>query len=394
MIDAFHHAHLTHQEIMNAGRAVNPLDFPAPHIKLCTHDHNATIIDCQTGLLFANNPSSSSDAHNTRSVLYKLPSSGAQPEEGYLFEVELQKSRFGSVWRARLLKRVHQIYNLAWVTTNEYVAIKISSLSMMAQFQAQDSPLKEVACLQLVGDDHPNIISCREALKDSSHLYLILPFCHGGSLLATVAHTGRGQGLEEEEARYWFLQILQGLYGLQSKGICHRDLSLENIVLDNDKQDCLIIDFGMSLSVPYTGIQARRSRDIDCITDVSTGMIRRLIRPQGTCGKYLNMSPEIYANEEPFDGFAIDLWAAGAMLFIMLTGFPPWDTPQISDALFEVMVTGKMGEQLRAWDVELTSEALDLLQRMFRLKPNERLTLAEVMSHPWVTNADVHAPDR
>jgi len=106
------------------------------------------------------------------------------------------------------------------------------------------------------------------------------------------------------------------------------------------------------------------------------------------------MSPEIYANEEPFDGFAIDLWAAGAMLFIMLTGFPPWDTPQISDARFEVMVTGKMGEQLRAWDVELTSEALDLLQRMFRLKPNERLTLAEVMSHPWVTNADVHAPDR
>merc|ERR1711971_56514 len=58
------------------------------------------------------------------------------------------------------------------------------------------------------------------------------------------------------------------------------------------------------------------------------GRLRRrsLIRPQGTCGKWIYMSPEIYRNEEPFDGFAVDMWAAGVILFLMLTGFPPWDS--------------------------------------------------------------------
>ena len=75
---------------------------------------------------------------------------------------------------------------------------------------------------------------------------------------------------------------------------------------DNDKQDCINIGlFGMSLHAPYSGEQTQSN--VYYITDVSSGMIRRLMMPQGTCGKYLNMSPEIYANEEPFHGFVIDL---------------------------------------------------------------------------------------
>ena len=178
---------------------------------------------------------------------------------------------------------------------------------------------------------------------------------------------------------------LQGLYFLQSKGICHRDLSLENILVDDE--DCLIIDMGMCLRVAYTS-----RTDPQKVTDVSNGTTRRLIRRQGTCGKHNYMSPEIYQNTDDFDGFAIDLWAAGVILYIMLTGFPPYDHATMADKRFEIIVEGELIEQLRTWEIYLSDEAGDLMQKMLRLDPKERLTLAQVMEHPWVTNPDIQCP--
>jgi serine/threonine protein kinase len=178
---------------------------------------------------------------------------------------------------------------------------------------------------------------------------------------------------------------LQGLDHLQTEGVCHRDLSLENVLVDGDR--CMIIDMGMCLRVPYTD-----SRKPNSITDVTRGSIRRLIKPQGVCGKHNYMSPEVFANTDNFDGFAIDLWAAGVVLYIMLTGFPPYDQASRTDQRFELIVSGRLMEQLRNWDIILTEDAGDLMQRMLKLHPKDRLTLAEVMSHPWVTNEHVEAP--
>jgi serine/threonine protein kinase len=58
----------------------------------------------------------------------------------------------------------------------------------------------------------------------------------------------------------------------------------------------------------------------DRTTTISRGIIRRLIKPQGQCGKLRYMSPEIFVNREPFDGYAIDMWTCGTILFFMLTG--------------------------------------------------------------------------
>ena len=172
---------------------------------------------------------------------------------------------------------------------------------------------------------------------------------------------------------------------LQSLGVCHRDLSLENILVDDVK--CLIIDMGMCLRVPYdTG-----SPDSE-IVDVTQGTRRRLLKPQGVCGKHNYMSPEIYNNTENFDGFAIDLWAAGVTLYIMLTGFPPYDQASMTDQRFALIVGGRLVDQLISWDIHLSPEAGDLLQRMLRLHPRDRLTLAETMAHPWITDGLVEGP--
>jgi serine/threonine protein kinase len=154
-----------------------------------------------------------------------------------------------------------------------------------------------------------------------------------------------------------------------------------------DGETCMIIDMGMCLRVPYN--DPKRS---NATTDVTRGSTRRLMKPQGVCGKHNYMSPEVFANTDAFDGFAIDLWAAGVILYIMLTGFPPYDQASRTDQRFELIVTGRLMEQLRNWRIMLSDEAGDLMQRMLRLDPRKRLSLAQVMSHAWVTNPDVQAP--
>jgi serine/threonine protein kinase len=150
---------------------------------------------------------------------------------------------------------------------------------------------------------------------------------------------------------------------------------------------CLVIDMGMCLRIPYSD-----SLNDGAITDATMGTMRRLMRPQGVCGKHNYMSPEIFANSDNFDGFAVDLWAAGVILYIMLTGFPPYDQATVADQRFELIVQGRLMEQLQNWDILLSPEAGDLMQSMLLLEPRDRLTLSQVMSHPWVVNDDVQPP--
>lgn len=144
----------------------------------------------------------------------------------------------------------------------------------------------------------------------------------------------------------------------------------------------------MCLRVPYSDPLNRGAT-----TDVISGSgLRRLIVPQGTCGKHNYMSPEIFANREPFDGFAIDVWAAGVILYIMLTGFPPYDQAMETDPRFEAIISGNLVSQLKEWDVNLSSEAGHLLQSMLVLDPRNRMTLAQVRNHPWVVEGETRGP--
>ncbi|KAL7537376.1 hypothetical protein ACHAXR_007783, partial [Thalassiosira sp. AJA248-18] len=127
--------------------------------------------------------------------------------------------------------------------------------------------------------------------------------------------------------------------------------------------------------------------------DVEHGTDRRLMVPMGTCGKRNYMSPEIYANRDNFDGFAVDLWAAGVILYIMVTGFPPYDIPTREDERFEIICSGELRRQLQDWDIFISEEAGGLLQWMMSPNPEDRPTLEQVMLHEWVVNGEVHPPN-
>ena len=249
-----------------------------------------------------------------------------------------------------------------------------------------EDPIKELAAMQLLGNYHPHIIPLKDSLQDETHLFCISPFLTAGDLYGKLweeMQTSPSGRIEENQARNWFRQILSALSHFQKKGVCHRDLRMENMMLERQSDGTMnirIIDFGLSLRVPYVD---PNNRKLD--TDVSSNTIRRLIKAQGQGGKWEYMDPEVARRHECFDGFAIDLWAVGIILFELLIGKKPFGLPDSSDPNFYMIaVEGNLEELLRMKSISLDKEACDLLQNMLQSDPSKRLTLAEVVSHPWV----------
>lgn len=139
------------------------------------------------------------------------------------------------------------------------------------------------------------------------------------------------------------------------------------------KDRAVIIDLGMSVQVPY-----------------DLNRLRCLICPQGQAGKQKYMAPEVYANQESFDGFAIDMWAVGVILYIMLVGEFPWELPHPADEKFCYITDGYLEDYLRRRGFPLSPDVLCLLQRMLWLNPRHRLCLQQVRAHPWMSQG--HAP--
>ena len=180
-------------------------------------------------------------------------------------------------------------------------------------------------------------------------------------------------------------------------------MSLENLLVNQN--GALIIDLGMCLRVPLREDGALAlsanfsSMNMNGVGVPPQGSLflngratqRSLIRPQGTCGKWIYMSPEIYLNQQPFDGFAVDMWAAGVILFLMLTGFPPWEKACATDERFKYMTAGYLVQMLTEWELGISSDAMDLLQRMLFLDPKDRLSLDQVRAHPWMVTGTIPA---
>jgi len=234
----------------------------------------------------------------------------------YWLQRELREAIYGSVWQGQILERIPSSDgSLRWKATAQKVAIKIMDFHkvMEQDSHSAERPLQEIAAMQylqrfllsgqeqgggrehLGGNDEQrvggesvlqdveeqrrnrerviegmmehHVMTSLDVLSDDTDLYLVMPFCNGGELFDVLEER---RAFPETEARFWLKQILRGIETLQRAGVCHRDMSLENILTTNDNL-ALIIDFGMSIRIPYVNINGVRQR---C-----------LIRPDRRCGK-------------------------------------------------------------------------------------------------------------
>mmetsp|Transcript_20020 Transcript_20020/g.30105 ORF Transcript_20020/g.30105 Transcript_20020/m.30105 type:complete len:432 (+) Transcript_20020:175-1470(+) len=416
--------------------AVNPPEFPpaepSPCARLTTRVYHPSkdIITMEADVLVRTRMpkrssmrttddmgSSSSDESSYMSADdYEAPSqsqveivTGEEEECAYWMQRTIREAIYGRVLFAVVLKK-RRVREAEWIATDEKCAIKEMSWQHIRKERDKlaEDPIKEVGAMQFLkrwydaissstsGDSFvsigaTNVMMPMDLLSDDRYLYSVMPFCNGGELFEML---DMNEKFTEDEARHWMRQVLNGLETLQLAGICHRDISLENLLVHEN--GCLIIDMGMCLMVPTQRISDNEiSTSFNCL-DINSNPVsepysinartslRHLILPQGVCGKWLYMSPEIYKNREPFDGFAVDMWAAGVILFLMLTGFPPWERACDADERFKYMSSGYLVQMLTEWQLGLSSDAMDLLQRMLWLDPNDRLSLEQVRAHPWM----------
>lgn len=205
----------------------------------------------------------------------------------YAFVRTLRDAIYGVVRHGVALEQRGGFYRYLM---NRQVAIKCMSKRLIEQqrHRIREDPINELAALQLLAaPGHMHVQQLLECLEDADTVYSICPFYRGGELFSFIE--SRGSGLPEDQARALFLQIVAGLQYMHERGLCHRDMSLENLLLDGS--DAVIIDMGMCLRVPKPTDDDR----------ASAGARRVLIKKQGQCGKISYMSNEVFEDRD-FDG--------------------------------------------------------------------------------------------
>ncbi|PHJ17350.1 protein kinase [Cystoisospora suis] len=211
-----------------------------------------------------------------------------------------------------------------------------------------------------------SIIKTYGAFRDDTDTYLVTEYAAGGELFNEVARVGH---IDEDHARRIGLQLLLGVKSLHDNGVCHRDLSLENTLLHSDGT-IRIIDFG----------QAEPLFD-------DRGKEKNLVN---AAGKMYYRAPEMYSGS--YRGSAVDIFAVGVELFILVFGTPPWLQATNLDDRFVFIQTCPNGfERLLArWKRQhyVSKELRNLIRWMILADPFKRPSADEALAHPWFVNAD------
>ena len=208
----------------------------------------------------------------------------------------------------------------------------------------------------LIKTDHPNIIKLYEVFETNKYLYLIMERCNGGELFDKIINNiGSGKMYSEKIAANLLLQIMSAIDYCHKNGICHRDLKPENILFlkegNEENNPIKVIDFGLSQIL-----------DKDKLTS-----------PVGT--PYY-VAPEILSGEY---NQKCDIWSAGVILCILLTGEPPFNGP--NNAIIYHKIKNFEYCFSEKWKY-ISNEAKDLVSHML-VPQNMRYNASEVLAHPW-----------
>ncbi|XP_055305108.1 calcium/calmodulin-dependent protein kinase type II alpha chain-like [Sitodiplosis mosellana] len=203
---------------------------------------------------------------------------------------------------------------------------------------------------------HPNIVRLHDSIQEENFHYLVFDLVTGGELFEDIVAR---EFYSEADASHCIQQILESVNHCHTNGVVHRDLKPENLLLASKLKGAAVklADFGLAIEV--------------------MGDQQAWFGFAGTPG-YL--SPEVL-KKEPY-GRAVDIWACGVILYILLVGYPPfWDEDQ--HRLYSQIKAGAYDYPSPEWDT-VTPEAKNLINQMLTVNPFKRITAAEALKHPWI----------
>ena len=231
--------------------------------------------------------------------------------------------------------------------TNEKVAIKILKKKKMQRKKDKSRLDREISILKRL--HHINVIKIHKITEEIDNYYIVMEYCENGELFNyIVAH----QRLSEEETAYFFYQLINGLDYIHHKNIVHRDLKPENLLLSQGNV-LKIVDFGLSNYYYPDG--------------------KLLSTP---CGSPCYASPEMVCGNK-YNGFRIDIWSCGIIIFAMICGYLPFEDPN-NEILFQKIMKCKVD-----YPDYLSDDVLDIMNKIIVIDPNKRITIEQIKRHPF-----------
>ena len=228
-----------------------------------------------------------------------------------------------------------------YIPNNEKVAVKILEKNRIKENSDNIRVKREFDMLSKF--NHINVILVAEIFESKDAYYSVMEYCEGGELFDYIVKNRR---LSEDESAFFYYQLINGLEYIHSLGIVHRDLKPENLLLTNEKI-LKIIDFGLS---NYTKVNELLSTP---------------------CGSPCYASPEMVAGKK-YDGFKIDIWSSGIILYAMLCGNLPFEEKN-NENLFKKILKCNV-----EYPKYINEDAKNLLNKILVTDPNKRINIEQI----------------
>ena len=251
--------------------------------------------------------------------------------KNYEFQKDIGEGNFGKV-KLGIFK-----------PTGEEFAIKILNKSKI-KIKMKNSIFKENEIIRKF--NHINVVYVFQILEDSQNFYIIMEYCKHGELFDYIVKNER---LTEEESSIFFYQLINGIEYIHSKGISHRDLKPENLLLA-EKKILKIIDFG--LSHEFEGDELLKTK----------------------CGSPSYAAPEIICCPY-YDGFKVDVWCCGIILYAMLCGYLPFEGED-NNILFQNILNCNPD-----FPPFLSELSKDIILKILNPVPENRISISEIKKH-------------
>lgn len=244
-------------------------------------------------------------------------------------------------------------YGAVYLAMNKQTGVKVAVKAMQkGKIQDYESFKNEITIL--MGLDHPNIIKLHETWETERICFLVTELCEGGELFFFIT---KRKHLTEAQAALVMRQAFYALNYLHTNRICHRDIKPENFLLykADDDSHVKLIDFGLAKKV---------------------GQNEVMNAPNGT--PYY-IAPEVLKGSYTTQ---CDNWSMGIVLFIMLSGKPPFGG-KANKEIIDNVLTGSYNYNNPVWE-NISDSAKDLIDKLLNKQADERLTAEEAYNHPWL----------
>ncbi|XP_013005164.2 hormonally up-regulated neu tumor-associated kinase [Cavia porcellus] len=239
------------------------------------------------------------------------------------------------------------------VLTGEKVAIKVIDKKRAKKDTYVTKNLRREGQIQQM-IRHPNITQLLDILETENSYYLVMELCPGGNLMHKIYEKKR---LEESEARRYIRQLISAVEHLHRVGVVHRDLKIENLLLDEDN-NIKLIDFGLSNCAGILGYSDPFSTQ---------------------CGSPAYAAPELLARKKY--GPKIDVWSIGVNMYAMLTGTLPFTVEPFSlRALYQKMVD----KDMNPLPTQLSTGAINFLRSLLEPDPVKRPNIQQALANRWL----------